>query len=339
MATAMNTSRRYSATEKAALTLLTLGRDIASDVLKNLTEAEVKRISRAFMLVNEVPREDQFSIGKEFHTMMKAGETMLVDGREFARDVIASAFGDAAGENLLEYISGARKDSISSIIRDVPDKILIDFVSAEHPQTVAFLLTRMNADQAAMVLQTMTEDAQTDLLIRVANLNTVKADVVDEVREVLRATLRSASQNEEEVIGAKSAADILNFVDRNNEERIISEIEEMYPEMAEQIRNLMFTFEDMKAIDDKGIQAIMKEVPRDQLVLALKTASPELSELLFRNVSKRAGEMIREDLEILGPTKLKDVEKAQQGIVDVVRRLEAEGKVVIQSGSDEEQYV
>ncbi|NBW40788.1 hypothetical protein EBR25_07265, partial [bacterium] len=119
MATAMNTSRRYSATEKAALTLLTLGRDIASDVLKNLTEAEVKRISRAFMLVNEVPREDQFSIGKEFHTMMKAGETMLVDGREFARDVIASAFGDTAGENLLEYISGARKDSISSIIRDV----------------------------------------------------------------------------------------------------------------------------------------------------------------------------------------------------------------------------
>ena len=339
MATAMNTSRRYSATEKAALTLLTLGRDIASDVLKNLTEAEVKRISRAFMLVNEVPREDQFSIGKEFHTMMKAGETMLVDGREFARDVISSAFGDTAGENLLEYISGARKDSISSIIRDVPDKILIDFVSVEHPQTVAFLLTRMNADQAAMVLQTMTEDAQTDLLIRVANLNTVKADVVDEVREVLRATLRSASQNEEEVIGAKSAADILNFVDRNNEERIISEIEEMYPEMAEQIRNLMFTFEDMKAIDDKGIQAIMKEVPRDQLVLALKTASPELSELLFRNVSKRAGEMIREDLEILGPTKLKDVEKAQQGIVDVVRRLEAEGKVVIQSGSDEEQYV
>ena len=339
MATAKNTSRRYSATEKAALTLLTLGRDIASDVLKNLTEAEVKRISRAFMLVNEVPREDQFSIGKEFHTMMKAGETMLVDGREFARDVISSAFGDTAGENLLEYISGARKDSISSIIRDVPDKILIDFVSAEHPQTVAFLLTRMNADQAAMVLQTMTEDAQTDLLIRVANLNTVKADVVDEVREVLRATLRSASQNEEEVIGAKSAADILNFVDRNNEERIISEIEEMYPEMAEQIRNLMFTFEDMKAIDDKGIQAIMKEVPRDQLVLALKTASPELSELLFRNVSKRAGEMIREDLEILGPTKLKDVEKAQQGIVDVVRRLEAEGKVVIQSGSDEEQYV
>jgi flagellar motor switch protein FliG len=339
MATAMNTTRRYSATEKAALTLLTLGREIASDVLKNLSEAEVKRISRAFMLVNEVPREDQFSIGKEFHTMMKAGETMLVDGREFARDVISSAFGDAGGETLLEYISGSRKDSISSIIRDVPDKILISFVSAEHPQTVAFLLTRMNPDQAAMVLQTMSEDMQTDLLVRIANLNMVKADVVDEVREVLRVTLRNASQNEEEVIGAKSAADILNFVDRNNEERIISEIEEMYPEMAEQIRNLMFTFEDMKLIDDKGIQAIMKEVPRDQLVIALKTASPELSELLFRNVSKRAAEMIQEDLEVLGPVKLKDVEKAQQGIVDVVRRLEAEGKVVIQSGSDEDQYV
>jgi flagellar motor switch protein FliG len=160
------------------------------------------------------------------------------------------------------------------------------------------------------------------------------------VREVLRSQLRgSALGEEEEVSGPKSAADILNFVDRNNEERIITEIEEMYPDLAEQIRNLMFTFEDCKKIDDKGIQTLLKEVPRDQLVLSLKTASPELRDLLFRNVSQRAAQMIKEDLDAMGPVKLKDVEKAQQGMVDIVRRLEAEGKLVIGGAGAEEAFV
>ncbi|RME57868.1 MAG: hypothetical protein D6780_07675 [Candidatus Dadabacteria bacterium] len=175
--------------------------------------------------------------------------------------------------------------------------------------------------------------------MRIANLNIVKGEVVDEVREVLRSQLQSSSMGEEEVIGPKAAADILNFVDRANEERILTEIEEMYPDLAEQIRNLMFTFEDIKKIDDRGIQTLLKEVPRDQLVLALKTASDELKELLFRNVSQRAAQMIQEDLEALGPVKVKDVEKAQQGIVDIVRRLEAEGKIAVGGAGEEEAYV
>lgn len=326
--------------EKAALTLLSLGKQLASDVLQHLNEQEVKRISRAFMAVSEVDRETQFKITQEFRSMMKAGETLLVDGREFAKDVISSAFGDAAGEGLLEYITGARKEPISQIMQDVPDKILNAFIAAEHPQTVAFLMTKMNADQAATVLQKMSEETQTEILIRIANLNNVKADVIDEVREVLRTQLKgSGLENDEEIGGPKSAADILNFVDRNNEERILTEIEEMYPDLAEQIRNLMFTFEDCKKIDDKGIQTVLKEVPRDQLVMSLKTASPELRDLLFRNVSQRAAQMIKEDLDAMGPVKVKDVEKAQQGIVDIVRRLEAEGKIAIGGGGAEEAFV
>jgi flagellar motor switch protein FliG len=322
-------SRELSSAEKSAIALLALGKEIASEVLQHLTEQEVKRISRAFMAVSEVDRETQFQVNQEFRNMLKAGDVLLVDGREFARDVITNAFGDSAGEGLLEYISGARKEPISAIIQDVPEKILHGFITSEHPQTVAFLLTKMNPDQAAQVLQTMGEEAQTDILIRIAHLNMVKGDVVDEVREVLRAQLRVVGTNEEEVIGTKSAADILNFVDRNNEERILTEIEEMYPDLSEQIRNLMFTFEDVKKIDDKGIQTVLKEVPRDQLVLSLKTASPDLANMLYRNVSQRAAEMIKDDLEAMGPVKLKDVEKAQQGVVDIVRRLEAEGKIVI----------
>lgn len=332
--------RELSNTEKAALTLLTLGKELASQVLQNLNEQEVKRISRAFMAVHEVDRETQFTILKEFHTMIKATETVLVDGREFAKDVISSAFGDQAGEGLLEYISGSKKEPISTIIQDVPEKILNSFIAAEHPQTIAFLMTKMNPDQAATIVQRMPEETQTDVLIRIAHLNNVKSDVLDEVREVLRTQLRGGGlSEEEEVSGPKSAANILNFVERTNEERILSEIEEMYPDLAEGIRNLMFTFEDVKKIDDRGIQTVLKEVPRDQLLLALKTASEELRDLLFRNMSQRAAQMLTEDLQSMGPVKLKDVEKAQQSIVDTVRRLEAEGKIAVGGGGAEDQFV
>ncbi len=326
-------------TEKAAVCLLSLGKEIASQVLQHLTEQEVKRISRAFMSVSEVDRETQFEVTNQFRKMLTAGEKVLVDGREFAKEIIAEAFGtQEAGENLLDYITGTRKEDISSIFEEVPEKILNPFISAEHPQTVAFLMTKMNPEQAASVIQAMDEETQTDILVRISNLNNVKGDVVDEVREVLRTQLISGLEHEEEVGGPKSAADILNFVDRTNEERILVEIEEMYPELAENIRNLMFTFEDCKSIDDRGIQTILKEVPRDQLVLALKNTTQDLKDLIFKNVSKRGAEMIMEDLESLGPVKLKDVEKAQQGIVDIVRRLEAEGKVAIGGGA-EEQYI
>lgn len=332
--------RELSNVEKAALVLLSLGKEIAATVLQHMNEQEVKRISRAFMSVSEVDRETQLQISKEFRSMLKAGEKVLVDGREFAKEVISGAFGDSASEGILEYVTGSRKEPISTILQEVPEKILNAFISAEHPQTVAFLMTKMNPDQAAHVLQTMSDDTQTDILVRIANLNTVKGDVIDEVREVLRSQLRStALGEEEEVSGPKSAADILNFVDRNNEERIITEIEEMYPDLAEQIRNLMFTFEDIKKVDDKGVQTLLKEVPRDQLVLSLKTASDELKTLLFRNVSQRAAAMIQEDLSAMGPVKLKDVEKAQQGMVDVVRRLEAEGKLQIGGQGAEDQLV
>lgn len=328
--------RELTNTEKAAFTLMSLGKKVSSEVLQNLTEPEVKRISRAFMAVREVDRETQFKIATEFKKMIDAGDVLLVDGREFAKDVIAEAFGETAGESLLEYITGARKEPISQIIADVPQNILSAFVAAEHPQTVAFLLTKMNPDQAATVLQSMSEESQTDVLTRIAHLTTVKADVIDEVREVLRSQLRSnLLTDEEQVSGPKSAAEILNFVDRNNEERILTEVEEMYPDLAEQIRNLMFTFEDVKKIDDKGIQAVLKEVPRDQLVMSLKTATQDLRDLLFKNISQRAAQMIQDDLDSMGPVKVKDVEKAQQGIVDIVRRLEAEGKIAIGGGTEE----
>lgn len=331
--------RELTNPEKAALTLLSLGKDVAAQVMQNLNENEVKAISRAFLNVSEVDRETQLITSVDFLKMLRASHTMLVDGREFAKSVISTAFDQSKSEALLEYVNGTRKLPIGTIIGGVPEKLLYGFVSAEHPQTVAFLMTVMNPDQAASVLKQMQPEMQTDVLIRISNLTNVKADIVDEVRDVLQSQLSGDGSAAEEIGGPKSAADILNFIDRTSEERIIAEIEETFPDLAETIRNLMFTFEDVKKIDDRGIQTVLKDVPREQLVLALKTAGPELRDAIFRNVSQRAAEMIKEDLEALGPTKLKDVEKAQQGIVDIVRRLEEEGKIVIGGGGGGDQLV
>lgn len=331
--------RELTNPEKAALTLLSLGKDVAAQVMQNLNETEVKAISRAFLNVSEVDRETQLGTSVDFLKMLRASHTMLVDGREFAKSVISTAFDETKSEALLEYVNGTRKLPIGTIIGGVPEKLLYGFVSAEHPQTVAFLMTVMNPDQAASVLKLMQPEIQTDILIRISNLSNVKADIVDEVRDVLQSQLSGDGSTAEEIGGPKSAADILNFIDRTSEERIIAEIEETFPDLAETIRNLMFTFEDVKRIDDRGVQTVLKDVPREQLVLALKTASTDLREAVFRNVSQRAAEMIKEDLEALGPTKLKDVEKAQQSIVDIVRRLEEEGKIVIGGGGGGDQLV
>ncbi|MCB0345906.1 MAG: flagellar motor switch protein FliG [Bdellovibrionales bacterium] len=322
--------------EKAALVLMSLGKSQAAEVMKFLTETEVKKLSRTFMAVQEVEREVQAAVAGEFHNMLRAAEKVVVDGRDFAESVITDAFGEEAGDSLLSYITGTKKEPLATLLSDIPQNIVDSFIQSEHPQTIAFLLTKMNPEQAAEMMEKMPEEMQTEVMVRISQLEHVKGDVIDEVREVLRSQLRGVSmRGEEELGGPKAAADILNFVDRNNEERMLAEIEEMYPELAEDLRNLMFTFEDVRKINDRDIQQILKEVPRDQLVLALKTASDDLKELLFRNISSRAAAMLQEDLESLGPTKLKDVVKAQQGIVDVVRRLDAEGKITVGGGAEE----
>ena len=332
----MSEEQDLSALEKAAVVLMSLGKDQAAEVMKYLSETEVKRLSRAFMGVKEVGREAQQRIAAEFRNMLQAADTVVVDGQEFAREVISSAFGEDTGDMLLEYITGSRKEPLSALLSDVPENVMDSFVQTEHPQTIAFLLSKMKPELAAHLLGKMNEEMQVDVMMRLSQLNTVKSDIVDEVREVFRSQLRGVGlRDEEELGGPKAAADILNFVDRTTEERILSEVEETFPELSEEIRNLMFTFEDLLKLDDRAVQTVLKEVPREQLVLGLKTASQELRGLLFRNISQRAAQMLSEDLETLGPTKLKDVEKAQQGIIDVVRKLESEGKIAVAGGGED----
>lgn len=327
---------RFTNLEKAAITLMSLGKDVAAKVMPHLSESEVKRLSRAFMNVQQVDREVQATVASEFFKMLHAADTVFVDGKDFARHVIANAFGDEQGESLLDYITGSKKEPINSLIAEMPPNLAESFVQTEHPQTVAFLLSKMKPDEAASLLLKVQEDMQSEVLLRITQLENVKGEVIDEVREVLRNQLRGVSmRGEEELGGPKATADILNFVDRNNEERLMTELEELNAELADTIRNLMFTFEDVQKLDDRAIQTVLKDVPRDQLLIALKTASETTTSLLFRNMSQRAAQMLKDDLDSLGPVKLKDVEKAQQSVVDVIRRLEAEGKIQVSGGGDD----
>ena len=321
--------------KRAAVAIMSLGRELAAEVMKYLNESEVKRLSRALMGVNEVERFTQKEIASEFLQMLRAADKLVVDGREFAKDVIGTAFGKEAGDPLLEYVGGPG-ESLSALMQDIPDTVVDEFIQSEHPQTIAFLLTAMEPKLAAQLLGKMREELQTDVLIRISQLDHVRGEVIEEVREVLRTQLRGVSFAEgEKVGGTKAAAGILNFVERRNEDRILNEIEEVLPELAEQIRNFMFMFEDISRLDDRNVQTLLKEVPRDQLVLALKTASEELKELLFRNISQRAADLLKDDLDVLGPTPLRDVQRAQQSIVDIVRRLEAEGRINVHSSGEE----
>lgn len=328
-----------SSTLKAAIVLMSLGKEQAAEIMKYLSEAEVRKISRAFMDVQEVDRELQQNIAGEFRKMLTAASKVVVDGQEFVKEVIAVAFGEENGDSLLDYMKGSKKESLTSIIGDIPEAVVDTLIVGEHPQTIAFILTKMHPEQAARTIAKLEEGLRYDVVTRLATMDNVKAEVVDEVREILRGYIKGSGQEEENAGGPKVAASILNMVEKNVETQIFEDLEESNPELAEEIRNLMFTFEDILRLDNRTMQTVLKDVPRENLILAIKTASPELKDLIFRNMSARASQMLKEDLEVMGPTRLKDVEKAQQSIIDLIKKLEHEGKIVISSGASEDVLV
>ena len=328
-------ARKINSSLKAAIILMSMGKDQAAEIMKYLSESEVRKISRAFMDVQEVDRELQQNIASEFRKMLTAASKVVVDGQEFVREVITAAFGEENGDTLLDYMKGSKKESLTSIIGDIPEAVFNSLIVGEHPQTVAFILSKMPVEQAAKTIATLEEDLRFDIVTRLATMDNVKAEVVDEVREILRGYIKGGGQEEENAAGPKVAASILNMVDKNIETQIFEDMEEANPELAEEIRNLMFTFEDILKLDNRTMQTVLKDVPRENLILAIKTASSELKELIFKNMSARASQMLKEDLEVMGPTRLRDVEKAQQSIIDLIKKLEHEGKIVISAGGDD----
>lgn len=322
-------AEKISGPRKTAVLLLALGDKYATDVLKRLDRREIAKVSKAMVEMDSAPKEMIEEVLKEFNQILTLGESMLMGSPDRVRKMLQGLDSETAKYvlDLLDIDSGPVP---FKALENVSPKILAQILRNEHPQTLALILGHLDPEQAAGLLQNLPSGVRPEVLIRLAKLEAVPEDMLMEVDKVLeRQLLAMGGREGRKVGGVPLVAEILNAVDRSTEEKVLSDIEEESAQLAEEIRQLMFVFEDIKQLDDRSIRELLKEISNDELILALKGASEDLKDKFFSNLSERAATMIREDLEIMGPVKLSNVEAAQMNIVKVVRRLEAEDRIIV----------
>ena len=318
--------------KKAAILLLALGEDAAADVMKNLEEAEIQQVGYYMTRFTDVSSEELDIVLEEFYrnSVMTDDGVNISSSPDFVKNALTKALGADRAKELSDNLRAGEEEAGLEALRYAEPIMIANYIRTEHPQTIALILSYLkNAEQSSAVLREMPESLQADILYRMAVIESIPPGVISEMNEVLTEEMKTAGSMATSVGGVEPVAEILNSVDKATETRILSSIEETNPELAEQIRELMFTFEDMALIDAKQMQLVMKDVDQADMVLALKTASDAVKELIFSSMSSRAAEMVREDLENLGPAKLSDVEAAQQKIIKVVKKLEEAGTISI----------
>ena len=318
--------------KKAAILLLALGEDAAADVMKNLEEAEIQQVGYYMSRFTDVSPEELDLVLEEFYrnSVMADEGVNISSSPDFVKNALTKALGADRAKELSDNLRAGEEEAGLEALRYAEPIMISNYIRTEHPQTIALILSYLkNAEQSSAVLRDLPESLQADILYRMAVIESIPPGVISEMNEVLTEEMQSAGSMATSVGGVEPVAEILNSVDKATETRILSSIEETNPDLAEQIRELMFTFEDMALIDAKQMQLVMKDVDQADMVLALKTASDAVKELIFSSMSSRAAEMVREDLENLGPAKLSDVEASQQKIIKVVKKLEEAGTIII----------
>ena len=316
----------------AAILLLALGEDAAADVMKNLEEAEIQQVGYYMSRFTDVAPEELDIVLEEFYrNSVMASEGVSINASpDFVKNALTKALGADRAKELSDNLSAGQDEAGLEALRYAEPIMISNYIRNEHPQTIALILSYLkNVEQSSTVLRELPESVQADVLYRMAVIESIPPGVVAEMNEVLTEEMKTAGSMATSVGGVEPVAEILNSVDKATETRILASIEESNPDLAEQIRELMFTFEDMALIDVKQMQIVMKDVDQADMVLALKTASDAVRELIFGSMSSRAAEMVRDDLENLGPAKISDVEAAQQKIIKVVKKLEEDGSIVI----------
>lgn len=326
--------------EKAAVFLLTLGEEFTSEVFKRLDHDEIKTVGRQMSKMDKVDKDDIASLLSEFRSD-EGGDDIYLSGDDLLETAVKKALNSGEASDILNDIRSDWRLTLFTKARKLDPKILVNFLRNEHPQTVALVLAVLEQTQSAAILAELKEEMQVEVVMRMAELDKVSPEILVDIDRVLQEELLSVEGMEGQRLGGVEAvAEILNNADRALEAQILEGVEEQRESLAEEIRRLMFVFEDLMGVDDRGIMSILKEVSTDDLKLSLKTASEELQDKIFGNMSSRAVEMLKEDMEIMGPTRLKDVEMAQQAIIKVAKRLEQEGKVQLMAGGGgEDEFV
>jgi len=321
---------------KAAILLVAVGSKASALVLKEMNEEEVEAITREIAHLENVPAEMLSTVKHEFRQMVIAQEYIAVGGLDYAKEVLEQALGSTKALEVIKKVQRSMEIRGFNVLKKLDTEQLLSFMQSEHPQTIALVLTQLDATQAASILGNLPQEMRNDVMYRFATMDRVSTDLIKEVERVLESRVEfNASGNQ--LGGVKMAAGVLNQTGQTTEKAVLSSLSQRDPELASEIKNLMFVFEDLLLLDDRSIQRVLKDVDMKELSLALKAGSEEIKNKILDNVSERAATMIREEMEFMGPVKLRDVERSQQKIVDIVRKLDEEGEIVMGSpGSTEE---
>ncbi len=325
-----NNSDDLSGIEKAAVLILSLEADSAASLLRELSVEMVEDVTRILASIEEVPRPLAEQVIEEFYSLRLASQYAKEGGLDYARMLLKESLDPKLADRVISQIQTQVQKTPFAFLQKAESENLLTFIQDEHPQTIALIISHLNHHKGSEILGGLAEQKQIEVVRRVANMDQTNPDVIRQVEMGLEARLSNILMSSmEKVGGVETVAEMLNLTDRSTEKTILEGVEAEDPDLVEQIRRLMFVFEDILLVNDKGIQSVLKEIDNDELCLALKTASDELKEKIFTNMSARASELIKEDMEYMGPVRLTDVEAAQQRIVDVVRRLEEAGEIII----------
>lgn len=326
----MESFERLSGARKAAMLLMVMGEEFTAKVFKHLDETEVKNIGEHMADIKNVEPKVASTVVNEFSTVYQTGSVSGVSGKNFLSRTVNKAFDSRTADDLLDDLLSSKGPGSFEKLSTLSPHVLANILLNEHPQTIALILVNMKHQIAAEIIQELPEQIQGEVVVRIADLEDVPIEIVSEIQDVIEEQVSNVSKESDGNLGGiTTAAEILNHLDQKTESAILEKIENDREELAEEIRQSMFVFEDLVHLDDRAIRTLLKEISNDELILGLKTASDELTEKVFGNVSQRAAEMMREDMEVMGPVRLRDVEQAQLNIIRSARRLADEGKIIL----------
>lgn len=332
--------REHSGREKAAMLLITLGPELSAKIFRHLKDEEIEQLTLEIANIRTVSPGEKEKVLQEFYQICLAQQYIHEGGIGYAKDILEKALGAERTMEIINKLTVSLQVRPFDFVRKADPAQVLNFIQSEHPQTIALILAYLKPQQAAGVLSALSQEKQADVARRIAQMDRTSPEVIKEVERVLEKKLSSlVTEDYTAAGGIQAIVDVLNSVDRGTERHIMDTLDIEDTDLAEEIRKRMFVFEDILQLDNRAVQRFMREIDNSQLAIALKGSSEEVQTLIFSNMSKRLAEQIREDLDFMGPVRLKDVEEAQQKIVNVIRKLEDAGEIIISRGGGDELIV
>lgn len=333
----MAKTKELTGRQKAAILLISLGPDVSAEVYKHLSEEEIEKLSLEISSVQKVDSKAKDSVVEQFHQIAIAQDYISQGGVGYAKTVLEKAFGKQEAMNIINRLTSSLQVRPFDFARKADPHQVLNFIQGEHPQTIALVLSYLDPEQAGQILSELEEDVQADIASRIATMESTSPDIITEIEQVLEKNISSSlTEDYTQTGGIQSVVEVLNEVDRSTERTILDTLEIQNPELAEEIKKRMFIFDDIVVLDNRAIQRVIREVEADDLKLSLRVASDEVKDVIFKNMSQRMAETFKEEMEYMGPVRLKDVEEAQTRIVGTIRRLDEIGEIVIARGGGDD---